>query len=96
MLTYSAHLQSVIEKLIKDEIDMRTKNLVSAHQSLDYAAYKHQVGIIVGLERALQLISAAATAVNRPSPFRRMEHQYSWCGLPHLGRYTDQGPRERP
>lgn len=65
MLTYSAHLQSVIEKLIKDEIDMRTKNLVSAHQSLDYAAYKHQVGIVIGLERALELVSEAESVVNR-------------------------------
>ena len=65
MLTYSAHLQSVIEKLIKDEIDMRTKNLVTAHQALDYAAYKHQVGIVLGLERALELISEAETITNR-------------------------------
>ena len=65
MLTYQAHLQSVIEKLIQDEIDMRTKNLVSAHQSLDFAGYKHQVGIILGLERAIELIGEAETTVNR-------------------------------
>jgi hypothetical protein len=65
MLTYSAHLQSVIVKLLQDEIDMKTKMLVTAHQSLDFADYKHQVGVILGLERALALVEEAETVVNR-------------------------------
>ena len=65
MLTYTAHLQSVIVKLIQEDIDTKTKNLVSAHQSLDFAAYKHQVGIILGLERALALVEEAESTVNR-------------------------------
>lgn len=65
MLTYTAHLQSVIEKLIREEIDTKTKMLVSAHQSLDYAAYKHQVGVVQGLERALALVEEAESVVSK-------------------------------
>jgi len=65
MLTYSAHLQSVIEKLIREEIDMKTKMLVSAHQSLDFATYKHQVGVVQGLERALALVEEAESVVSK-------------------------------
>ncbi len=65
MLTYSAHLQSVIEKLIREEIDMKTKMLVSAHQSLDFAAYKHHVGVVQGLERALALVEEAESVVSK-------------------------------
>ena len=65
MLTYSAHLQSVIEKLIREEIDMKTKMLVSAHQSLDFAAYKHHVGVVQGLERALELVEEAESVVSK-------------------------------
>lgn len=65
MLTYTAHLQSVIEKLIREEIDTKTKMLVSAHQSIDYAAYKHQVGVVQGLERALALVEEAESVVSK-------------------------------
>ena len=65
MLTYSAHLQSVIEKLIREEIDTKTKMLVSAHQSLDFAAYKHHVGVVQGLERALELVEEAESVVSK-------------------------------
>jgi hypothetical protein len=65
MLTYSAHLQSVIEKLIREEIDTKTKMLVPAHQSLDFAAYKHQVGVVQGLERALALVEEAESVVSK-------------------------------
>jgi hypothetical protein len=65
MLTYFTHLQSVIEKLIREEIDMKTKMLVSAHQSLDFAAYKHHVGVVQGLERALELVEEAESVVSK-------------------------------
>ena len=65
MLTYSAHLQSVIEKLIREEIDTKTKMLVSAHQSLDFATYKHHVGVVQGLERALALVEEAESVVSK-------------------------------
>ena len=65
MLTYATHLQSVIEKLIREEIDTKTKMLVSAHQSLDFAAYKHHVGVVQGLERALALVEEAESVVNK-------------------------------
>jgi hypothetical protein len=65
MLTYATHLQSVIEKLIREEIDTKTKMLVSAHQSLDFAAYKHHVGVVQGLERALELVEEAESVVSK-------------------------------
>ena len=65
MLTYATHLQSIIEKLIREEIDMKTKMLVSAHQSLDFAAYKHHVGVVQGLERALELVEEAESVVSK-------------------------------
>ena len=65
MLTYATHLQSVIEKLIREEIDTKTKMLVSAHQSLDFAAYKHHVGVVQGLERALALVEEAESVVSK-------------------------------
>jgi hypothetical protein len=65
MLTYATHLQSVIEKLIREEIDTKTKMLVSAHQSLDFADYKHHVGVVQGLERALELVEEAESVANQ-------------------------------
>jgi hypothetical protein len=56
MLTYSAHFQSELEKLIQAEIDRMRDIVVRGHASLDHAGYKHNVGIIFGLERALELV----------------------------------------
>jgi hypothetical protein len=56
MLTYTAHFQSELEKLIRAEIERMKDTLVQGHASLDYASYKHNVGIIFGLQRALELV----------------------------------------
>lgn len=56
MLTYTAHFQSELEKLIRTEIERMKDTLVMGHASLDHAGYKHNVGIIMGLQRALELV----------------------------------------
>jgi hypothetical protein len=57
MLTYTAHFQSELEKLIQAEIERMKDTLVQGHASLEYADYKYNVGIIQGLMRALDLAS---------------------------------------
>ena len=59
MLTYTAHFQSELEKLIRAEIERMKDTHVMGHASLDYAGYKHNVGIIQGLQRALDLVGDA-------------------------------------
>lgn len=56
MLTYTAHFQSELEKLLRTEIERMKDTLVQGHASLDHAGYKHNVGIIFGLQRALELV----------------------------------------
>lgn len=43
---------------------MKKNGLVTAHSNLDFAGYKHHVGIIQGLQRALELIEEAETMIN--------------------------------
>ena len=63
-LTYQAFFQHELEKLIESEIQRLKDSLVSAHGTFDFAAYKHKVGIIVGLQRALELVEEAETVAN--------------------------------
>jgi hypothetical protein len=64
MLTYQAFYQSELNKLIKLEIERLKDNLVTAHTTLDFSAYKHQVGVIDGLKRALELADEADAIAN--------------------------------
>ena len=64
MLTFQAHLIQVTQNLIREEIEMKKNGLVTAHSNLDFAGYKHHVGIIQGLQRALELIEEAETMIN--------------------------------
>lgn len=63
-LTYQAFFQHELEKVIKTEIQRLKDSLVLAHSTFDFAAYKHQVGIIVGLQRALELVEEAEAIAN--------------------------------
>lgn len=63
-LTYQAFFQHELEKLIQNEIQRLKDNLVAAHATFDFATYKHQVGIITGLQRALELAEEAESVVN--------------------------------
>ena len=64
MLTYQAFFQRELQKLIRAEIERLKDNLVSAHLTFDYPAYKHQVGIINGLQRALELVDETESMTN--------------------------------
>lgn len=59
MLTYQAHYQSELLKLLKTEIERMKDTIVMGHASLDYATYKYNVGIIQGLLRAIELADEA-------------------------------------
>lgn len=64
MLTFQAHLIQVTQNLIREEIEMKKNGLVTAHINLDFAGYKYHVGLIQGLQRALELIEEAETMIN--------------------------------
>jgi DNA gyrase/topoisomerase IV subunit A len=65
-LTYQAHYQYELKKLISDDIERRKDALVtSAHiQGFDFAAYRHQVGVIEGLRQALELCDEVESIIN--------------------------------
>ena len=64
MLTYTAHFQSELENSIRSEIDRMKDTLVTGHAALDLAGYKHNVGIIIGLQRALDLVEETEAVLN--------------------------------
>ena len=64
MLNYQTFYQSELVKLINAEIDRLKDNLITAHTTMDFSAYKHQVGVIDGLKRALELADEAETIAN--------------------------------
>ena len=65
-LTYQAHYQYELKKLISEDIERRKDALVtSAHiQGFDFAAYRHQVGLIEGLKQALELCDEVESIIN--------------------------------
>ena len=65
MLTHQAYFQHELEKLIRIEIQILKDNLVTAHMTFDYAGLKHHIGIIEGLQRALQLCEEAQSIANK-------------------------------
>jgi hypothetical protein len=64
-LTYQAHYAHLLAKSIADEIQERTSNLVTGHAAIDFPAYKHHVGMIEGLKRALELMDEVETDVQK-------------------------------
>ena len=65
MLTRNVLFRAELEKLINEEIRRLMENIVVGHATIDFPAYKHQVGIIDGLRVALELCDAAQTIVDR-------------------------------
>lgn len=65
MLTHQAFFQHELEKLIRIEIQNLKDNIVTAHSTFDYAALKHHIGIIEGLQRALELCEQAKSIADR-------------------------------
>lgn len=64
MLTYQAFYQHELHKLLISEIERVKENLSLGLSSPDYASYRHQVGVIEGLRRALGLCEEAESIVN--------------------------------
>mgnify|MGYP006272433907 CR=1 FL=1 len=65
-LTGQAYYQYELKRLINDDIERRKEALVtSAHiEGFDFAAYRHQVGIIEGLKVALDLCDETESVLN--------------------------------
>jgi hypothetical protein len=64
MLTYQAFYQHELRKLIVGEAERLKENLSVGMSTPDFSAYRHQVGIIDGLRRALELMEEAESVAN--------------------------------
>ena len=64
MLTYQAFYQHELRKLLLAEMDRLKENLSLGLSTPDFAAYRHQVGMIEGLRRALELSDEAESIAN--------------------------------
>jgi hypothetical protein len=65
MLTYQSLFLHEYKKFMAEEIARQTDILTSGNAILDYAAYKHHVGIIKGLYKALELCEEAESSANQ-------------------------------
>lgn len=65
-VTGQAYYQYELKKLISEDIERRKEALVTAAhiQGFDFAAYRHQVGIIEGLKMALDLCDETESVLN--------------------------------
>lgn len=64
MLTYNAFFQQELQKLLVKEMDRLKENLSLGLSTPDFATYKHQVGVIEGLRKALELTEEAESIAN--------------------------------
>ena len=67
MLTRNVLFRAELEKLIEQEVERLMENVVVGHATIDFPAYKHQVGVIDGLRIAMELCEQAQTIVDRKS-----------------------------
>lgn len=65
MLTYNAQFEKELKQLINQTIEEKKDNLSNGLSTVDFATYKHQVGIIQGLRLALEMCDEATLAVER-------------------------------
>lgn len=65
MLTYHSLFLHEYRKLINEEIIRQTEILATGNAILDYAAYKHHVGILRGLYKALELCEEAESSADQ-------------------------------
>lgn len=64
MLTYHALYLEQYENLIQDAIQRLLESLTTNYAVTDFAAYKHQIGVIEGLRMALELSKEADAIAN--------------------------------
>ena len=65
MLTHNSQFEKELKQLISQTIDEKKDLLANGLSTVDFATYKHQVGIIQGLRIALEMCDEAALAVER-------------------------------
>lgn len=65
MLTYHSLFLHEYNKLVRAEILRITDILAAGNAVLDYAEYKHHVGILKGLYKALELCEEADSTANQ-------------------------------
>lgn len=65
MLTYNHLFENTLRKLIEQEIERLTENLVLGLSVTDFANYRESVGQIAGLRKALELCEEAQTIVSK-------------------------------
>jgi len=65
MQTYHALFLHEYGKLIREEIERQLEILSQEHYIVDYSVYRHHVGILKGLRKALELCDEAETSANQ-------------------------------
>lgn len=65
MLTHQAYYQSELKKNLRDRIDNMKDSLVTAHAMIDQSDYKFRVGVIYGLQEALDACDEVETELNK-------------------------------
>jgi hypothetical protein len=64
MQAFNTLLQRELNKLLLSEIERLKENLSNGLSTPDFAAYRHQVGVIEGLRKALELSEEAESIAN--------------------------------
>lgn len=64
MLTFHALYLDQYKKLISEEIERLIESLLNNGAITDFQTYKHHVGVIAGLKRALELSEEADAIAN--------------------------------
>lgn len=65
MFNYHALYLHEYKKLIQEEIERLKMILATGHSIIDYSTYKHHVGVIHGLQKALDLSEEAESIAER-------------------------------
>jgi|TARA_R110000868_G_scaffold183608_4_gene424903 hypothetical protein len=59
LLTYQSFFEHELKKLIQEAVEARKENLAFGSGTVDFAAYRNQVGVVAGLRLALELCDEA-------------------------------------
>ena len=59
LLTYQSFFEHELKKLIQEAVEARKENLALGNGTVDFAAYRNQVGVVAGLRLALELCDEA-------------------------------------
>lgn len=65
MLTFHSHFLHEYRKLVNEEIQRQLEILAQGHAVVDYSTYKHHVGILKGLYKAIELCEEAESSAEK-------------------------------